>query len=86
METKRPYISPHSEMIAVHASKAILTASSEGFPVTPVAPFNVSVRPPDDFDFFTDFNSLAEHSLVFNGAFHAESLKTRSGAIDGGTS
>lgn len=24
METKRPYISPHSEMIAVHASKAIL--------------------------------------------------------------
>ena len=57
METKRPYSSPHSEIIAVHATKSILTASSEGFPVTPVTPFNLSVRPPDGFDFFADFNS-----------------------------
>ena len=57
METKRPYISPLSEIIAVYASKSILTASSEGFPVTPVTPFNLSVRPPDGFDFFADFNS-----------------------------
>ena len=57
METKRPYVSPLSEIITVHTSKSILTASSEGFPVTPVTPFNLSVRPPDGFDFFADFNS-----------------------------
>jgi len=56
---KRPYISPHSEIVAVQSSKAILTGSHEGFRVTPVKPFIISGRQSDDDDFLTDFNSLA---------------------------
>lgn len=53
MKIKRPYFPPLSEIIAVQASNAILTASNEGFPVTPVTPFSSSMRPTDDFDSLT---------------------------------
>lgn len=50
MLLKTPYLTPHCETIELASKAALMTASNEGYPVVPVAPFSEPFSSPGGFD------------------------------------